>query len=200
MNRNPIMQWAITFPKVNMMKEPISKEDFYKYVPPAEYVICAQEEHEDGTPHFHMGVKLKKGISKSKMLKWLETKFPNDNMRINIQAIKSWDNWNDYCHKEDPEPFVYGMLNNNRKSKTEQYREYYAEKKECDNYYKYLSDNIIIDMDTRRDINERMGNVAIRMRAINEEIDKIDWTRFRPGIREQFLKEQYEEIYRDEMK
>lgn len=110
-NRNPIKQWEITYPQSG---ETI-RETFYACFPPCTYSICAKEDHADGNPHIHLGLKLKKALSKKKLLKWIEEKFPESNQRIHISPIKSWDNWNDYCMKEDPHCFVTGSLNEPRK-------------------------------------------------------------------------------------
>ncbi len=76
-NRNPIKQWAITFPQyqqnqdLNTLEgesaaEILDKTNFYKIFPPSNYAICCEETHEDGGLHLHMGLKLLKGISKKK--------------------------------------------------------------------------------------------------------------------------------------
>lgn len=104
-NRNPVKQWEITFPQTD-----ISREQFIKCFPPCEYCICAQEEHADGGLHLHLGIKLLKGLSHTKLIKYISEKFPNDWKRIHISPIKNWDNWNDYCRKEDPHVIIQGAL------------------------------------------------------------------------------------------
>lgn len=105
-NRNPVKQWEITYPQSGDEK----KEDFVTKFPPYQYAIAAQETHEDGGNHIHLGLKLKKGLSHSKLVRWLEAKFPDDWKRIHISAIRSWDNFIDYCKKEDPAPYIDGTL------------------------------------------------------------------------------------------
>lgn len=104
-NRNPIKQWEVTFPKSTL-----SKSDFVAQFPPSSYSICCQEEHNDGTPHLHMGIKLLKGLSHSKVINYLTAKFPNDWKRIHISPIQDWENFNNYCKKEDPYPIIIGTL------------------------------------------------------------------------------------------
>lgn len=105
-NRNPIKQWEVTFPQIGQ----ISKQEFADAFPPSDYTIVALEEHEDGGHHLHMGLKLKKGLTHSKMIKWLESKFPEDWKRIHVSPIKKMDLWIDYCKKEDPSVLIIGTL------------------------------------------------------------------------------------------
>ncbi|AXQ65563.1 MAG: replication-associated protein [Cressdnaviricota sp.] len=105
-NRNKVIQWEITFPQSGETP----KDTFHSCFPPATYSICAKEAHADGNPHLHLGIKLKKGISKSNLLKFVEKRFPNDYKRIHVSPIKSWDQWIDYCHKEDADPVITGSL------------------------------------------------------------------------------------------
>lgn len=108
-NRNPIKQWEITFPQSGDTE----RETFYSAFPPCDYAITCKEEHEDGNPHLHLGIKLKKALSHKKMIKWLEARFPNDWKRIHISPIRSWENFNNYCMKEDPHTFIVGELTDN---------------------------------------------------------------------------------------
>ncbi len=112
MNRNPIKQWELTFPQIGSIT---TKQQFHEELPPSEYSICALEQHSDGGEHLHLGIKLKKGISHSKLIKYLTSKYPEDWKRIHISPIKNWDNWNDYCKKEDPEVVVTGTLEKKKK-------------------------------------------------------------------------------------
>ncbi len=120
-NRNPIKQWFITFPQyqryaaaksegMETAAENLNKTNYPDYFPPCTYAICCEETHEDGGLHLHMGIKLLKPISKSKMKKWIDTKFPNDSIRIHYKALKNWDHVVDYCNKEDPSAHVRGSL------------------------------------------------------------------------------------------
>lgn len=106
-NRNPIKQWAITFSQV---RDVTDKLKFAEEFPPAVYSICCEEEHADGGLHLHMGVKLKKGISKANLLKWIKARFPDDYKRIKIQVVRNWDDWMDYLKKEDPDTIIKGSI------------------------------------------------------------------------------------------
>lgn len=97
-NRNPIKQWEVTFPQSGGL----TKNEFIERFPPSDYVIVCSESHADGGVHLHAGFKFKKGISHSKLIKYLTAKFPEDWKRIHISSIKNWANWQDYCKKEDP--------------------------------------------------------------------------------------------------
>lgn len=101
MNRNPCKQWEITYPQCAEMK----RQDFAESFPPYHDVIVAEEEHKDGGVHLHMGVKFKKGITKSKLLAWIKIRYPNDWKRIHFSPLKSVKAFWDYCQKEDPTPY-----------------------------------------------------------------------------------------------
>lgn len=105
-NRNPVKQWSITFPQSGT----VSRESFAVSFPPAEHIICSQEEHKVEGFHLHLGIKLRKPITKSKMLKWITRKWPNDYKRIDVQATRNIDCWNDYISKEDPDAFRWKDL------------------------------------------------------------------------------------------
>lgn len=103
-NRNACKQWSITFPQSGEVK----REEFTNSFPPYDAAICSQEEHaEEKGVHLHLGLKIKKGLTKTKMLKWIRTRWPNDFKRIDVQPTRSIDCWNDYISKEDPEAFVF---------------------------------------------------------------------------------------------
>lgn len=97
-NRNPIKTWEITFPKSGS----VSRESFVNSFPPCVGYICALECHKDGSAHLHLGLKLKKPLSHSKLKDWIESTWPNDWKRIHFTPIRNWGNWEDYCKKEDP--------------------------------------------------------------------------------------------------
>jgi len=102
-NRNKCVQWEITFPHSG----DICDSKFHEYFPPSVYSICAKEQHANEEPHLHLGLKLKKPISKTNLLNYIEKKFPEDFKRINISQIQNWQNWDDYCAKEVV-PFIRG--------------------------------------------------------------------------------------------
>lgn len=115
MNRNPIKQWAVTFPQSGG----VTRKEFADSFPPSSETICAQEKHEDGGNHLHLGIKLLKGISKAKLLKWVGTKWPNDFKRIHLQPTKDTKNWGNYCMKEDPECYAVKVITERKKKYTE---------------------------------------------------------------------------------
>lgn len=98
-NRNPIRQWFITFPQCNGKE---SRESFSGKFPPSDYSITAEEAHEEGGTHLHMGIRLIKGLSQAKLHKWIEAKWPEDYKRIHFKPVKGWENTIAYCNKEDP--------------------------------------------------------------------------------------------------
>lgn len=95
-NRNGCVQWAITFPHSG----DISDSKFHEYFPPSVYSICAKEQHVNGEPHLHLGLKLKKPISEANLRKYIIVKFPNDYKRIDYGRIQSADKWAEYLAKE----------------------------------------------------------------------------------------------------
>lgn len=97
-NRNPIKQWFITFPKSTC-----SRNDFLDFLRcnPLSYFLVAEEAHQDGTPHLHACIQMKKGISKSRYLKEFKVQYPQDNKRIQLQVVRSMADVINYCKKED---------------------------------------------------------------------------------------------------
>jgi hypothetical protein len=110
-NRHPIKQWFITFPQVRGV---CNKDEFVNMFPPNDYYCIAQEDHKDGGYHFHLTVRFLKGITHSKIIKWIEKKFPNDWKRIHLQAVRNLEDSVNYCKKEDAEFIECGVA---RKSK-----------------------------------------------------------------------------------
>lgn len=100
-NRNLVKSWFITFPQ---WTEHVQQELFDKLQNQfkGEYAHIVKETHEDGQPHFHYAFKHPKGYTKSNILKMLSTLFPNDNKRIDVQALKSWTATFTYFSKEQP--------------------------------------------------------------------------------------------------
>jgi len=101
-NRNKIKQYFVTFPQSGLY----TKTGFLDSLPPVEYAIIAQEEHENGGYHLHASIKLLKPISKSCFLKWFEKKYPMDYKRIDVQPTRVLKSAEDYIKKEDPEPLI----------------------------------------------------------------------------------------------
>lgn len=104
-NRNPIKQWEITFSQTDLERQALIDA-----LPPSSYSICAMEEHANGGFHLHCGVKLKHGISFKKLREYIIAKFPDDYHRIHMSAIRDWNDFIDYCKKEDPNPVINGTL------------------------------------------------------------------------------------------
>lgn len=111
MNRHAIKTWSITFPRSG----DVGREEFAGMFPPADEVICSREEHKDGGYHLHLAIRLKKGITKVKLLRWISVKFPEDYKRIDVQATRSMRCWEDYITKEDSE--AYRFIDESVKSK-----------------------------------------------------------------------------------
>ncbi len=44
------------------------------------------------------------------MIDWIKQKLPSDWKRIHLQPVKNWEDWKDYCKKEDPSSFEWGDL------------------------------------------------------------------------------------------
>ncbi len=120
-NRNKITNFSITFSQSKDM----GKEEFTKSFPPYKRAICAQELHEDGGNHLHLGLILKHGINKTAMLKWIKTKYPNDFKRIDVEGTRNLAWWDDYCKKEDANVYTDGNLETEEKKVPELRRSTY---------------------------------------------------------------------------
>lgn len=164
-NRNPIKQWFITFPQVAEIE---TKSEFVEKLPPSVYSICCEEEHKDGGKHLHIAVKLKKGISTSRMVKWIMEKYPEDWKRIHFKAVKKMEDCVDYCNKEDPKSFVTGSL------ETVKARRYTPEEA-----LKDVQDIIRTRFRDRR-LEERYEREAS---VVEAEVDT--WCRLNPDIRDE---------------
>jgi len=66
-----------------------------------------EETHEDGSPHIHINVKLKHGVSKANLLNRLRKKYPNDYKRIDIRPTRQNFKQADYLFKEDLAPYSW---------------------------------------------------------------------------------------------
>lgn len=107
-NRNKVKSWFVTFPHSGSA----TPEVFSSYVwQPRERMIeglsGCEETHEDGSPHIHINVKLKHGVSKANLLNRLRTKYPNDYKRIDIRPTRQNFKQADYLYKEDLSPYSW---------------------------------------------------------------------------------------------
>lgn len=114
-NRNKCKQWFITFPKCRG----ITVMEFLTHVwtdGQLEEYAGVMEKHEQeesvgedpwGGWHFHVNVKLKFGLSKSKMLNLMKIKYPEDYKRIQVESTRQRcvDARDGYLSKEGQEVF-----------------------------------------------------------------------------------------------
>lgn len=109
-NRNPISQWFSTFPQSGT----VSKEVYLGSWPPHSYAVIGTESHSDGNAHLHLLIKLKKPLSRAKLVAWLTAKYPEDWKRIcadkALQTAKDMADVRDYILKEDPHALIVGGL------------------------------------------------------------------------------------------
>lgn len=73
--------------------------------PNYEWIIVAQELHEDGSPHLHVAIKLKEIISISNPKHFDVIAGKHGNYQIMRNCLKSIQ----YCSKEDQEPLCLGI-------------------------------------------------------------------------------------------
>ena len=102
MNRVKKTQWGFTFPQSG----DFTKDEFVRAMPPCKEIIVGREYHDDGNPHLHAFVKLKKALNFKAMQRWIESKFPYDYQRIKYEGVRNRTNWVNYIKGEDPEPLV----------------------------------------------------------------------------------------------
>ena len=100
-NRNPVKQMFITFPKSNIDK-PTFRDLLLRFDP--EYYKIVEELHKDGTPHLHAVIKYKNKYSKAFILNYFKHKLPDDYKRIDIQPVRSITHALQYLSKEDQAP------------------------------------------------------------------------------------------------
>lgn len=109
-NRNPISQWFSTFPQSGT----VSKEVYLGSWPPHTYAVIGTESHSDGNAHLHLLIKLKKPLSRAKLVAWLTAKYPEDWKRIcadkALQTAKDMADVRDYILKEDPHALIVGRV------------------------------------------------------------------------------------------
>lgn len=67
--------------------------------------IVVRELHEDGTPHYHAGVKLKKKLD-TRNCRFYDI----GRHHPHFSSTRSWSGYMDYCRKYDPSPIVHGEI------------------------------------------------------------------------------------------
>lgn len=95
--------WFLTFPQCEIPKQTVLDRLLACDAVQVGGVVIAQETHEDGNHHIHMALWLKKTV-KLYVDYWDRLTGKHGNycrMRSQIGSYK-------YCHKEDPEPLIYG--------------------------------------------------------------------------------------------
>jgi len=105
-NRNPVSQWFITFPR---WQEYDDIKQFQGMSPESKWGYAVKESHEDGGIHYHLMLKLKKGMTKSKMLAYWTKMFPNDYKRIDIEPTKDFRAAHKYLQKEQLDVYEWGQ-------------------------------------------------------------------------------------------
>ena len=105
-NRNPVKQWFITFPRWNEYED---IKVFEGMAPKSKWGYVVKESHEDGGIHYHLMLKLAKGITKSKMLAYWQDKFPNDYKRIDVEPTKDFRAAHAYLQKEKLDVYEWGQ-------------------------------------------------------------------------------------------
>jgi len=95
-NRNPGVQWFITFPQ--WVHTDIKA--WKGLCPKTIWGFVAEESHENGGVHYHLGFKCAKKTTFVEMLKHWTLKFPQDYKRIKIERMKNITNAWTYCQKE----------------------------------------------------------------------------------------------------
>lgn len=118
-NRNPIAQWFSTFPQSGT----VTKEEYLGSWPPHSYAVIGTESHSDGNAHLHLLIKLKKPLSRAKLVAWLTAKYPEDWKRIcadkALQTAKDMADVKDYILKEDPHALIVGRIEKRDKYRAE---------------------------------------------------------------------------------
>lgn len=117
-NRNKLKQWFFTFPKwISQDKHTV--RDILIANMDIDYYKVAKESHEDGTPHFHAVIRLRKPLSKAQLLKKFKEIYPNDNKRIHVKPVRSIKHSLQYLSKEDTTPLESdGGFKSNRNPKS----------------------------------------------------------------------------------
>lgn len=152
-NRNPLKQLFITFPKSTVDKS-IFRDSLLVFDP--DYYKIVEEKHQDGSPHLHAVLRLKKKLTKSKVLKKLKESYPEDYKRIDVQSVRSIKHALAYLSKEDPNPLTTGEFKSNRDPQGNMYLKFIRELG-----YDTLEE-LIAGTSYRQDLEERFRNHIVK--------------------------------------
>lgn len=114
-NRNKIKKWFITFPHSGEYT-PKSFTMALFTLACIVSVVGVPETHEDGiTPHIHVNIHLKYGLTKSQFLGKIQRVFPNDYCRIDIRSTRESPKKakEGYLAKECPRELIWYYENEN---------------------------------------------------------------------------------------
>jgi len=109
-NRHPKKQWFVTYPKWDSTRQAIIA-DYSNY----DYYIVCQEQHKDGTLHYHICIKFVKPTKKQHILDMVKRTYPNDWKRVHIQPVRNIKATIEYCQKEDNEYITEGSVDTSTK-------------------------------------------------------------------------------------
>lgn len=113
-SRSLVQKFFITFPQSGL----VTKEKFFSIINqsfPLERSIIAEEQHADGQPHLHALCHFTVKVTKTNLLTFFKSKYPDAFQRINVQAVRSWKKATEYLtipEKDkyvDPDPLVQGF-------------------------------------------------------------------------------------------
>lgn len=110
-NCNPVKQLFITFPHSTVDK--VEFRDTLLRFDPSYYKVC-EEKHKDGTPHLHAVIKFKNKFSKSFVVKYFKTIYPDEYKRIDVKPVRSIKKSIEYLSKEDTQPLESGEFKDSR--------------------------------------------------------------------------------------
>ena len=116
-NRNKIKQWFLTYPQWKHEDKHSVRDNLIANFDIDYYKVC-KETHEDGNPHYHAVIRLRKPMSKSQILKKFKDIYPDNNKRIDVKPVRSIKHSLQYLSKEDITPLEScGGFKSNRNTK-----------------------------------------------------------------------------------
>ena len=116
-NRNKIKQWFITYPQWKHEDKQTVRDKLIANFDIDYYKVC-KETHEDGNPHYHAVIRLRKPMSKSQILKKFKDIYTLNNKRIDVKPVRSIKHSLQYLSKEDTSPLEsVGGFKSNRNPK-----------------------------------------------------------------------------------